>query len=218
MIVKVLASGSTGNCYILKDSKGHELLLECGINIRDILRAIEVDKFEGCIISHGHKDHSLAKDDLKKYGFAIYDEFEYGQIYDIGHWKILPIIAYHNVKCYSFIIYSIVDKKKILFITDTAKINRGIADSKYDLFMIECNYSQNYIKEHFDEIQNDGYKNHLSLEYLCDWLETRKIKPKSLCLIHLSKSHKIERETAITRLKNDFSNLYVADKQITIEI
>ena len=36
MILTCLASGSSGNCYVLKDSKGKMLLLDAGIPIRKI--------------------------------------------------------------------------------------------------------------------------------------------------------------------------------------
>lgn len=39
MILTCLASGSSGNCYVLKDSKGKMLLLDAGIPIMKIKRA-----------------------------------------------------------------------------------------------------------------------------------------------------------------------------------
>lgn len=55
MVLKVLASSSKGNCYIL-ESSGKKLLLECGINIKDIKRGLNFDFREvvGCLVSHEH--------------------------------------------------------------------------------------------------------------------------------------------------------------------
>lgn len=38
MILTCLASGSSGNCYVLKDNKGKMLLLDAGIPIMKIKR------------------------------------------------------------------------------------------------------------------------------------------------------------------------------------
>lgn len=36
MTIEILASGSAGNCYVLEDKDGNELLLECGIKFSEI--------------------------------------------------------------------------------------------------------------------------------------------------------------------------------------
>lgn len=57
-MIKVLASGSKGNCYLIETSK-EILILECGIAWKDIVCKLNFDlsKVVGCLISHEHKDH-----------------------------------------------------------------------------------------------------------------------------------------------------------------
>lgn len=56
MMMKCLASGSDGNCYVLKDNEGKMLLIECGIPKKDILKGIgfNIADVVGAIVSHHH--------------------------------------------------------------------------------------------------------------------------------------------------------------------
>lgn len=55
MKVKTIASGSTGNCYVLETNKG-SLLIEAGIPIKRIKKALNYDFREvvGCLLTHEH--------------------------------------------------------------------------------------------------------------------------------------------------------------------
>lgn len=56
MIVKCLATGSSGNCHALINKSGDILLLDCGIPIKDIKIGIDfqVSKIVGCLVTHSH--------------------------------------------------------------------------------------------------------------------------------------------------------------------
>lgn len=55
MRLKVLASGSKGNCYILQSPTG-SLLIEAGIPWKEIQKGLDFDlrQVVGCLISHEH--------------------------------------------------------------------------------------------------------------------------------------------------------------------
>ena len=55
MLLKTVASGSSGNCYILENDN-EILLIECGVNLDKIKKSINfcTSKIVGCIISHEH--------------------------------------------------------------------------------------------------------------------------------------------------------------------
>ena len=59
MRLKVLSSGSQGNCYLL-ESNGETLILDCGIPIKEIKKGLDFDisKVVGVCVSHGHLDHA----------------------------------------------------------------------------------------------------------------------------------------------------------------
>ena len=73
MSIKVLASGSSGNCYLLETEK-ETLIIECGIRYRDILKGLNFDlnKVVGCLISHEHGDHSKAINEIMNAGIDVY--------------------------------------------------------------------------------------------------------------------------------------------------
>lgn len=54
-MLKVLATGSKGNCYILQ-AGNDKLLLECGIPYKEILKGLDfnLNGVQGCLISHEH--------------------------------------------------------------------------------------------------------------------------------------------------------------------
>lgn len=53
--IKVLASGSKGNCYIIDDGST-KLMIECGIPISEIKKecGYKTHELAGCLISHEH--------------------------------------------------------------------------------------------------------------------------------------------------------------------
>src|SRR5574344_376700 len=59
MKLKVLSSGSAGNCYLL-DNGNECLIIEAGVNVIDVKKALDFDisRIAGCIISHEHGDHA----------------------------------------------------------------------------------------------------------------------------------------------------------------
>ena len=55
MKLKVLASGSSGNCYLISSSR-ESILIECGIRFKAIKNKLNFDlsNIAGCLISHEH--------------------------------------------------------------------------------------------------------------------------------------------------------------------
>ena len=73
MIFTALASSSAGNAYIVDDSETR-ILLECGISPRKLkqLSGFSLSQFSACLVSHEHKDHAKAVQELIKDGMQIY--------------------------------------------------------------------------------------------------------------------------------------------------
>lgn len=55
MKLKVLTSGSSGNCYLL-ESDSEVLILDCGIPIKDIKIGLgfELGGIQGVVVTHAH--------------------------------------------------------------------------------------------------------------------------------------------------------------------
>ena len=73
MKITVIGSGSSGNCYRVSDGKT-SLLLEAGLPIKKIKEGCDFDlsSISAALISHEHKDHSLAINDLMHAGVDVY--------------------------------------------------------------------------------------------------------------------------------------------------
>lgn len=215
MKIKIINSGSDGNAYVITDKSGNQLLVECGVKIEYILRNINLDKINGCIISHEHNDHNLSKNKLKKYSINVYDisNVTCGEMFSIKNFKILPIECKHNIQCFGYIIYLVNENKKILFMTDTFAIDKRIPDIEYDISLLECNYSEQYADKHYE-----GFYNHMSVENLIKWLKTRHNKPKIICLIHLSTRNNLGEYDLNNAFKQYCSKLYIANKGLEIEL
>lgn len=179
--IKVIGSGSSGNCYLV-NMNGTKLLLECGLAFKTIQRALnfKVSDVAGCLITHEHKDHSKAVEDLMKHGIdcymskgtakalqvqghrlnylntytdEIYQDFDYYFKY-FNRFCVKPFKAVHDVKePVNFYIQDIHTKESLIFITDTAYIKYRIPDA--DVLMVECNH----IKKLMDERVKNGTLN-----------------------------------------------------------
>ncbi len=158
------ASGSHGNCYRITDGRT-PLLLECGISINDILRNLKfgVSSLAGCILSHGHSDHSRAVKDLMKFGVDIYlsqgtaDEIsglgpwrhriniiKAKQQFRIGTWTVLPFDTQHDAAEPLGFLLANQAGDKLLYATDTYYIRYKFYGLTH--IMVECNYAADILK------------------------------------------------------------------------
>ncbi len=209
MEIRILASGSKGNCYYITD--GHTpLLLECGINVQEIKRKLNfgLSQVQGCLVTHEHLDHSKAVKDIVKLGIDIYTshgtakalgienhriiKVKAKQQFKINTFIVLPFDVKHDaVEPLGFLIYSTATKEKLLYATDTYYLKYKFNGLTH--IMIECNYSLEIIKKNVSENvielerKNRVLKSHMSLETLKDFLKANDLsKVQAIYLLHLS--------------------------------
>lgn len=235
-MIKVLASGSSGNSYIIQ--AGEEiLLLECGINYRDILKGLDfnISNVIGCLITHNHKDHTKCIKDIKKNCIRIYGPEEVlsknnlgsrksvlmqdKEIVKIGNFTVLAFNNNHtnndgsDCQCLGYLIQH-PKLGKILFATDTYYIKYKF--NNVDHMLLECNYSESII-ENLEPYQKRLFKSHMSLETLKEFLKANDLSnTQDITLIHLS-----ENNAEPTRFKEDIEKLtgiptYIASKGLII--
>lgn len=209
-MIKVLASGSKGNCYIIQAGE-EKLLLECGIDWRNILKGLNynIKGVKGCLISHKHSDHcrsfrkvldSITKtyvplEVAEKYSCKANRKVRIVQNKDkfsIGNFTILAFNCQHTdsdgTECEN-LGYLIQHPQlgKILFATDTYYLKYKF--NNVDHILIECNYSEKYMED-LEPYQMRTFKSHMSLETLKDTLKTWDLsKTKTITLIHLSENN-----------------------------
>ena len=68
-----LASSSSGNAYIVSDNDTR-ILLECGVSHKKLqkLAGFSLSEFQGCLVTHEHKDHAKSVADLISRGMEVY--------------------------------------------------------------------------------------------------------------------------------------------------
>lgn len=220
MKITTLSSGSTGNSYVLADSTGSQLLLECGIKYEKIVPHIDFEKLEAVLISHSHQDHSMSKSKFSDFYTIVSPETHIAKsVLCFQNWLVCPIECSHNVDCFGYIIRNKIEKKNILFCTDTSNLPR-VVDHHFDCMMLECNYSYDKMLDNSqaNKLTSDGYKNHLALELLVDWLRLRECKPTHLMAIHLSNNGNLDKDLAEQQLKQFATHFCFAQKGGTVEI
>ncbi len=213
MQIKILATGSKGNCYYVSDGVTG-LLIECGIKYADIMRGLDynIGNISAVLVSHAHKDHSLCAAEMAEMGFDMLMPKEtaealglngyhnvtaaevYPYQYRVNTFCISPFPLVHfntdgsKCPCYGYLAFSRNTREKLLFATDTAYIKnrfRGLTHA-----MIEVNYISGMIDgDCIPEVERRRLKSHMSLETAVGFLEsTDRSALKAIYAIHGSET------------------------------
>ena len=209
-LIKVLATGSSGNCYIVQAGE-EKLVVECGIDYRNILKGLNysIKGVVGCLVSHQHLDHckgikkvyeSFPKvcaplEVLEKFKCDNFHKSTLAQhqfSFKIGGFMVMPFNCQHTntdgSECENLgYLIQHTEIGKILFATDTYYLKYKFKD--IDHILIECNYSEESI-EALELYEQRLFKSHMSLETLKDTLKTWDLSStKTITLIHLSRNN-----------------------------
>jgi phosphoribosyl 1,2-cyclic phosphodiesterase len=208
MNIEILASGSKGNCYKISDGS-LALLLEAGITYKEILKGLNFNMtdIEGCLLTHSHKDHSKAIEDIIKAGIDVYmsegTKEEIGltghrikvikakEQFKIDRWTILPFDVEHDtIEPLGFLVANQTGEK-LLYATDTYYIRYKFNGLTH--IMVECNYSLDILNKNIEqgiipqELKNRLLRSHFSLENVKEFLKANDLsKVKQIWLLHLS--------------------------------
>lgn len=174
MKLKSLATGSSGNCYLLTSDDGETLIIDCGIPIKEIKKGLnwEILNVAGCIVSHGHKDHSRSINELCNMGIKVFAPYqnldEMGAdektmlVEEIGCFKITAFQVPHNgTRNCGFLISA--DGERILYMTDLEYCPYNFAKTKINHMLIECNYIKDMIDRNLPNYVHK-VKGHCELE------------------------------------------------------
>lgn len=212
--IKVIASSSAGNCYVIKVKATNgvdeeTLMLECGLKRKLLLEAIDFDlnTLVGCLLTHNHLDHSRGAADLAGLGVVIYSSMgthiainvpshrSYVVVdqeqFTIGKFIIMPFKVQHDAaEPYGYLIYH-PEFGKLLFATDTYYIEYKFKELDY--IMVECNYSKEILERNIEDGNLNPFMkkrlltSHFSLENFKKFLAANDLKKvKQIYLMHLS--------------------------------
>lgn len=238
MKLKVLGSSSKGNCYIL-ESKKDSLIIEAGVNIKEIKQAVNWPVVSGCVVSHEHGDHAKSVSGLMRYGVNVYASpgtFKALKIvknthrtkkmqskiwYQIGTFRVMPFDIEHDAEQPFAFIISHPESGNILFATDTHYLLYQVEDLSQ--IIIEANYSDKIVEENIESgklpylVRNRLLNSHMSLETCMHWLSQNDLsKVMNIVLIHLSpgNSHPKQFNNAVYELTR--KKTFIARKGLSI--
>ena len=222
--IKVLASSSKGNCYMIDDSRT-SLLIEAGIPIKKIKQAMNFKLTDtvGCLVSHSHFDHSKDIKKILSAGINVYTSkgtseelkvsdynlhhIESGKQFKIRGWTILPFETFHNTKEPLGFLITNKNNEKLLFATDTYYLKykfKGL-----NIIMIECNHSYKILDDNVaagrlhPAQKKRLIQSHMALENVKDMLKANDLsKVKEIYLIHLS-----DRNSSAKEFKKEIQSL-----------
>ena len=230
MILECLGSESAGNSYILKADSGEVLLLEAGINFKEVKKALgyNLSGVVGCFVTHAHFDHSKYIRDFAKAGIDCYcnqDTIEKlslqsnhrvqnmpeKKLFHIGRFTIIPFSVVHNVPCNGFLIHH-PESGKILFATDAAFIPHRFTGLSH--ILIEANYSDEAM------VSDRAVGHHMALDTALTFIR-QNVSPtlRNVVLLHLSATNSDEKQF-IKEVKSvaPCADVVAADKGVVVNL
>lgn len=194
MELTTIASGSTGNCYILTAENGRKILLDCGVKLQTIITNKNfgwLRDYEFVYVSHSHKDHCKSMKELEHYGAKIVSYLDpVLKPTKMGQFIIKMFKIKHNVENYGIVIIDTLTKERFCYVTDFCELPQitGI-----DTLLMEVNYDLDIINDRIDKWGldglNSGFSNHFSLQQAEDWLVHNPTNIKNLIICHISKDN-----------------------------
>ena len=145
------------------------------------------------------------------------------EIIYLESWLVVPMKLIHNAECYGFMVTSRIENKTIAYITDTTYIPKGLPIKQLDCLMLEVNYDKeiaNMVSLE-KELSNNGYLNHLSLDYVNDYCYSRlkeNEKIKRLVVCHTSNSDLLDNKKVLQVLNKYANEICFAKKGLELNI
>lgn len=187
MKLKVLGSGSSGNCYIL-ESDTEALIIEAGVPFKEVKIALgfNVKKIVGVVVSHSHGDHYKYHGEFEKAGIPVFDTFDSimeRQVRTYGNFVIRSFKLEHDVPCMGFHIDH-PDMGILVYASDTEYIKYRFKNLNH--ILVEANYSDDLIDNGASNREH-VLRGHMSLQTALDFILTNDNPTlRNVVLIHLS--------------------------------
>lgn len=211
---KPIASGSSGNCHLIK-TDGASGLIDIGIPWKRIQEAMgfTASSLDFVLVTHRHLDHSGYIKEAIRAGidvYAIQDVWNSNGIsshrshtitpmkqFQIKNLTILPFSVPHDVENVGFLIAD--DRgDKMLYLTDC--YYSPFIFKNLTLIAIECNYSLDILRANVEAgsvpatLKNRLLKSHFSLENVKEFLKANDLgKVQEIWLLHLSDGNSDEK-------------------------
>lgn len=204
-----LVSSSKGNAYIVSN-EDTRILIESGVSHKKLLQLVGFDLacFNGCLISHEHKDHSgcvnkLLEDCLPVYltrGTAealdlpdnlmeLANEIRAGEQFSIGSIDILPFATFHDAaEPVGFCMQSRADGDILVYAIDT--VNLPYEFPGVGVLAVEANFDKAILErceKMPEKVRHRVANTHMEIDVLCNILRRMDLsRCREIWLLHLS--------------------------------
>ena len=233
----ITGSSSKGNNYAIQADTGEILLLEAGVPLKEVKKAIgyQTSKVVGCLISHIHSDHCKYAKEYLKAGITVSSNEDVAQkilgvntmykdiTFHFGGFSVTPFEVQHDVKNFGYLIHY-PSYGSIFFATDCYNLHFALRGCR--TYLAECNYSDELLNKAIQEgktiaSQADRIRlSHMSLEHCVSWLHQCEAEKsaKQIVLIHGSARH-LNSTEAVAKVQKEFGiPVFCAMKGLTLNL
>ena len=226
MQLHCIATGSTGNCYLLTSNSGETLILDCGIPIKEIKKGLDwnIKDVVGVLCTHQHSDHNKSLKDFINMGIPVFApylslesmkmETEFNiRMFDLttidGSWTHTNA---DGTPCpiYGFLITHR-EMGRMLYITDCELIKWKFRDINH--ILLGVNYDKDLVDTDNPKA-NHVFRGHLSIDTACDFVKANNSDSlQNVIMCHLS-SENADKDSFIAKMKNavNGANVDVAEQ------
>lgn len=237
MKLKVIGSGSSGNCYILDDSR-KILILEAGVPFAEVKEEIdyEVSRIAGVLSSHEHGDHRKYLQEFKECGIPVVEGNEYIHMISdkktirtkehikLDEFYIRPFDVVHDVPCFGYVIDH-PDMGRLVFVTDTEYVKFTFPGVNH--IMVETNYAQDILDENTNSgeipkvLRDRIMKSHMSFDTAMMMVKANKSPElRNVIMCHLSRRNSDHKRfmADMQKITGPYCNVHVAKKGMETDI
>ena len=238
MKLKVLGSGSSGNCYILENDT-EALIIEAGVPLKEVKIALgfNIRKIVGVVVSHSHGDHAKYISEYEKTGIRTFAPYEISnhvsaecnymggfRIKDFALTDKAGVFKHTNADgsecpCYGFYIVH-KDIGSMVYVSDTELVKWNFRKQNINHILVEANYSDDLVER---EAVNREHvlRGHMSLKTALDFISTNDNPTlRNVVLIHLSDKN-ADSADFLQKTKETIkygADCYIAEKGLEVDL
>lgn len=229
MLLKTIATGSSGNCHALIADTGEILLLDLGENEKKIKKGIgwKISDVVGAIVTHKHADHSKSVNEFERMGVPVLKPYENEsdiglknisgfrvQAFDLttigGRWTHTDADG-TDCPIYGFLITH-KEMGRMLYITDCKVIKWKFKSINH--ILLGVNYDKDMIYPDNEGKKNHIFGGHMEIETACEFVKANNSNSlHNVIMCHLSADN-ADSDKFIERMKKvcPAANVYVAGR------
>lgn len=232
MILRTIATGSSGNCYALISSTGEILLLDLGVSEKVIKKGIgwKISNVSGAVVTHVHKDHSLSLENIEAMGIRVFAPYRGDcatliktpwMVYTFNLTDLNGKWMHTNgdgseCPCYGFLIEH-PEMGRMVYATDTELIKYRFKDINH--ILLGVNYDKDLLVGD-DAKLNHVVRGHMSIDTACDFVKANNSNSlQNVIMCHLS-SENADKARFIEKMQKAVpgANVCVAEPGMELEL